>query len=140
MHQIDDAVVQGGRIVLDHLPFADGQHVRVIVAEQDAGRVVGFAAVYLPERFIHHLYGEPACSGLGIGTALHAEALSLAGGRATLKCRTRNVGAFRFYRRNGWAPGEQGETGGEPWVRMLSPPAREGGVDSEPCPPSLDGT
>lgn len=35
MHEIDDAVVQGGKIVLSHLPFADGQHVRVIIAETD---------------------------------------------------------------------------------------------------------
>ena len=33
MHQIDDAVVKGGKIVLSDLPFADGQHVRVIVSE-----------------------------------------------------------------------------------------------------------
>ena len=33
MHEINDAVVQGGKIVLSHLPFADGQHVRVTVAE-----------------------------------------------------------------------------------------------------------
>jgi hypothetical protein len=36
MHQIDDAVVQGGKIVLSHLPFADGQRVRVIVSESEA--------------------------------------------------------------------------------------------------------
>ena len=36
MHQIDDAIVRGGRIVLSDLPFPDGQRVRVIVAEQDA--------------------------------------------------------------------------------------------------------
>lgn len=35
MHQIDDAIVQGGKMVLSDLPFADGQRVRVIVAEQD---------------------------------------------------------------------------------------------------------
>jgi len=33
VHQINDAIVQGGQIVLSHLPFADGQRVRVIVAE-----------------------------------------------------------------------------------------------------------
>ena len=35
MHQIDDAIVRGGKIVLSDLPFADGQHVRVIVSESD---------------------------------------------------------------------------------------------------------
>jgi hypothetical protein len=28
--------VQGGKIVLSHLPFADGQRVRVIVSENEA--------------------------------------------------------------------------------------------------------
>jgi hypothetical protein len=33
MHQIDDAVVRDGKLLLSGLPFAEGQHVRVIVAE-----------------------------------------------------------------------------------------------------------
>ena len=33
MHEINDAIVQGGKIVLSQLPFADGQHVRIIVTE-----------------------------------------------------------------------------------------------------------
>ena len=39
MHEINDAVVQGGTIVLSHLPFADGQHVRVMISETDASSV-----------------------------------------------------------------------------------------------------
>lgn len=35
MHEINDVIVQGGKIVLSHLPFADGQHVRILVAEAD---------------------------------------------------------------------------------------------------------
>jgi hypothetical protein len=33
MHRINDAVVRGGKLVLSDLPFAEGQHVQVIVAE-----------------------------------------------------------------------------------------------------------
>jgi hypothetical protein len=36
MHQIDDAVVRGGKLVLSDLPFPEGQHVRVVVAETNA--------------------------------------------------------------------------------------------------------
>jgi hypothetical protein len=36
MHQINDAIVHGGKLVLSGLPFAEGQHVRVVVAETDA--------------------------------------------------------------------------------------------------------
>jgi hypothetical protein len=42
MHQVDDAIVRDGSIVLSHLPFADGQHVRVIIAER--GALAGRAA------------------------------------------------------------------------------------------------
>lgn len=38
MHRINDAVVHGGQLVLTDLPFADGQHVRVVVAAADADR------------------------------------------------------------------------------------------------------
>ena len=33
MHRINDAVVRGGKLVLSDLPFAEGQHVQVVVAE-----------------------------------------------------------------------------------------------------------
>jgi hypothetical protein len=36
MHQINDVIVQGGQIVLTNLPYVDGQHVRVVVAETDS--------------------------------------------------------------------------------------------------------
>ena len=35
MHQINDAVVMDGKLVLSDLPFAEGQHVRIVVAEAD---------------------------------------------------------------------------------------------------------
>jgi len=93
----------------------------IIVAQTDHGRVLGFAAVYMPDAFVHHLYVEPAHAGQGIGRVLLGAALALAGGRATLKCQARNMGALQFYRREGWTEGERGETDGEPWIRMLSP-------------------
>ncbi len=31
MYQVQDAVVRGGQVVIDGLPFQDGQHVRVSV-------------------------------------------------------------------------------------------------------------
>jgi hypothetical protein len=37
MHQINDAVVHAGKIELSNLPFADGQHVRILVTEQPTG-------------------------------------------------------------------------------------------------------
>ncbi|HEY2585741.1 MAG TPA: hypothetical protein VGI81_08260 [Tepidisphaeraceae bacterium] len=36
MHQVDDAIVRDGRLILSNLPFSEGQHVRVEVAETEA--------------------------------------------------------------------------------------------------------
>jgi ribosomal protein S18 acetylase RimI-like enzyme len=98
------------------------ENERVVVAEAD-GVVLGFAAVYLPGWFVHHLYVEPTAFGRGIGRSLLEEAVRLAGGRATLKCQTRNGRAMAFYRRAGWTGGETGEEAGTgPWQRLHSPP------------------
>ena len=37
MHRINDAIVRGGQLVLSGLPFAEGQHVQVVVAELQEG-------------------------------------------------------------------------------------------------------
>jgi hypothetical protein len=36
MHEIDGAIVQGGTVVLSHLPFPDGQRLRILVVEAGA--------------------------------------------------------------------------------------------------------
>ena len=33
MHRIHDAIIKGGKLVLSGLPFAEGQHVEVLVGE-----------------------------------------------------------------------------------------------------------
>jgi len=39
MYQIDDAIIRGGKLELSGLPFAEGQHVRVVVAEANTQAV-----------------------------------------------------------------------------------------------------
>ncbi len=90
----------------------------VVLARTKKGEVVGFAGVDVPGHFVHHLYVDPDWSGRGVGRQLLSHALTLAGGSATLKCQLRNDAALRFYAREGWTPGEQGEADGEPWVRL----------------------
>ena len=94
---------------------------RVLVADVGVPGVVGFVGIYEPSQFIHHLYVDPARHRLGIGRALLAEAVALAGGKASLKCQRRNPSALAFYRHLGWHPGEEGEAETGPWVRMHSP-------------------
>jgi hypothetical protein len=31
MHRINDAIVKDGKLILSNLPFADGEHVRIVV-------------------------------------------------------------------------------------------------------------
>jgi hypothetical protein len=39
MHRINDVVVRDGKLVLSGLPFAEGQHVQVVVSEVQPGPV-----------------------------------------------------------------------------------------------------
>jgi GNAT superfamily N-acetyltransferase len=105
-----------GRAVFE----AETQGERILVSEAEVG-VVGFVSWYEPGRFIHHLYVDPDRRGQGIGAALLGKALSLAGGRASLKCQTRNAQAMAFYRHRGWMPGDEGEGQYGPWVLLRSP-------------------
>ena len=104
-----------------HVPDTDVASFRaattgetVLVAETN-GLVVGFAAIYDPGCFLHHLYVDTDAQGAGIGKALLAEAIRSAGPSLSLKCQVRNDKARRFYRACGWvedeAPGGEDEYG-----------------------------
>lgn len=77
----------------------------VLVAEA-GGRVVGFASVYEPGCFLHHLYVDTDVQGTGIGKALLSEAVLRMGPSLSLKCQVRNENARRFYRACGWVEDE----------------------------------
>jgi GNAT superfamily N-acetyltransferase len=80
------------------------QDEAILVAECD-GSVTGFAAVYMgdaPDYFLHHLYVDPAHSGLGIGAQLLAAVVARLGPHLSLKTQLANTGARRFYARAGW--------------------------------------
>ena len=94
----------------------------IIVAVSDAAEhILGFAGLQLSGSFVHHLYVDPEYHGCGVGRALLAGALTIAGGRATLKCQQKNPDALAFYRRLGWTEGETGNSQVGPWVLLRSP-------------------
>ena len=100
---------------------ANTRNETILVAEMPGHGVAGFVSIYEPENFVHNLYVEPDLHGSGIGKALLARAVALAGGRASLKCQTRAARARAFYRHLGWSEvtagiGEFGE-----WVTLRSP-------------------
>ena len=51
----------------EFLGSIDGEDVHVAMLGED---IVGFASVWVPERFIHHLYVSPAHQRAGVGSAL----------------------------------------------------------------------
>ena len=83
----------------------------------DGTRLVGVAALYRPQDFLHSLYVTER--GRGIGKILLHHVLAAAGGRLTLKCQTANKGAQAFYTREGFRCVETGENDGIPWMRFV---------------------
>lgn len=92
----------------------------VFVAELD-GRVAGFAALYAPARFVHHLYVVPEHHGKGLGKALLAACANHGEGPLTLKCLCKNTPAVDFYRSQGWVCRSRGsDSDGDYWT-MVAP-------------------
>lgn len=103
--------------------FAAARDEEIYVAKRD-GRLVGMAALYRPQVFLHSLYVTER--GAGVGKALLDCVSKAAGGVLQLKCQTANLRAQAFYRREGFRCTEAGEDDGVPWLRFerVSPGAR----------------
>lgn len=99
----------------DFLAAARDEEIFVAV---EAGRIVGLAALYRPQAFLHSLYVTER--GRGIGKALLRYVLVAAGGSLSLKCQAANKGAQAFYAREGFRCIEAGEDGGVAWLRFVS--------------------
>jgi GNAT superfamily N-acetyltransferase len=87
----------------------------------DGGRIVGIAAFFRPQNFLHSLYVE--ARGAGVGKALLDHVASLADGPLSLKVQAPNVRAQTFYRREGFLCTEQGRDPGSDiaWLRLVRP-------------------
>ncbi|MFO1235672.1 MAG: GNAT family N-acetyltransferase [Alphaproteobacteria bacterium] len=84
-----------------------------------AGRIVGLAALYEPEHFLHSLFVDADWQGQGVGLALLKAAASAAAGPLSLKVQLRNTGARRFYAREGFQEADGGGEGDAAWVRLV---------------------
>lgn len=76
---------------------------RLFVCEDKHGTIVGFAALWEADDFIHMLYILSAFQGRGAGKALLAALPDWPGRRYRLKCLVRNTRAMAFYRALGFA-------------------------------------
>ncbi len=88
----------------------------VFVADR-AGRIVGVAALYRPQSFLHSLYVTDR--GRGVGKALLDHVSAAAGGRLALKCQAANLRAQAFYVREGFRCVETGQDGDVAWLRFV---------------------
>lgn len=98
----------------DFLAAARDEEIFVAI---EAGQIVGTAALYRPQLFLHSLYVSER--GRGIGKALLDHVFAAAGGRLSLKCQAANLGAQAFYVREGFRCTEAGEDGGVAWLRFV---------------------
>ena len=97
--------------------FLNAARDEEIYVALERGRIVGVAALYRPQTFLHSLYVTER--GRSIGRILLHYVLAAAGGRLSLKCQTANKGAQAFYAREGFRCVEAGEDGGIAWLRFV---------------------
>ena len=105
----------------DFLSAARDEEVYVAVA---GDRILGLAAIYRPQRFLHSLYVEDR--GRGIGKALLDHVSRIVNGPIALKVQEPNRRAQAFYDREGFRCVERGQDPGSDvaWRRLLrDPPA-----------------
>jgi len=74
---------------------------RILVATQ-GGVLVGFAAIWEADNFLHHLYVHPRYLHQGLGRALLQACQAVFTDRGRLKCLSANESALRFYLAEGW--------------------------------------
>jgi GNAT superfamily N-acetyltransferase len=100
----------------DFLRQVDDEEIYVAVAD---ARLVGVAAFYRPDNFLHSLY--VAERRRGVGKAMLDHIIAVATGPVALKCQAVNLKAQAFYVREGFVVTEQGRDppSGPPWVRMV---------------------
>ena len=99
--------------------FLNAARDEEIYVALEAGQMVGVAALYRPQTFLHSLYVTERER--GIGKILLHHVLATTGGKLALKCQTANAGAQAFYVREGFRCIEAGEDGGVAWLRFVRP-------------------
>ncbi|WP_439555993.1 GNAT family N-acetyltransferase [Dyadobacter sp.] len=95
---------------LNEVSFDDDTESEFIVVARVGEKLAGFASVWLPDNFIHHLYIDSAFQGMGIGKALLGNVVKRLQGNATLKCLVLNSRAVQFYKKNGWKQISMGDS------------------------------
>ncbi|THD70939.1 GNAT family N-acetyltransferase [Phenylobacterium sp.] len=84
--------------------------------------ILGIAAFYRPQNFLHSLYVD--ARGQGVGKALLDHIAATIDGPISLKVQAPNLRAQAFYRREGFQCTEHGRDPGSDiaWLRLVRPP------------------
>lgn len=97
--------------------FLRAAQVEEVYVALRGDKLVGLAAFYRPQNFLHSLYVDDR--GLGVGKALLDHVSRLADGPVSLKCQAANRRAQDFYRREGFRCTEAGSDNGVAWLRFV---------------------
>ena len=102
----------------DFLRAAKEEEIYVAV---EGARILGIAAFFRPQNFLHSLYVDGR--GVGVGKALLDHVRVVADGPLSLKVQAPNVRAQAFYRREGFLCTEHGRDPGSDvaWLRLVAP-------------------
>jgi ribosomal protein S18 acetylase RimI-like enzyme len=102
----------------DFLRAAKEEEVYVAV---EAGEILGLAAFFRPQNFLHSLYVDVRRR--GVGKALLDHVTATASGPLSLKVQAPNLRAQAFYRREGFLCTEHGRDPGSDvaWLRLVRP-------------------
>ena len=100
--------------------FRAARDEEVYVAVED-GKILGLAAIYRPQNFLHSLYVD--VRGRGVGKALLDHVSGLLDGPLSLKVQAPNHKAQHFYAREGFTCVERGRDPGSDvaWLRLVRP-------------------
>ncbi len=74
----------------------------ILVCTTSSGSIVGFASMYAPDRFLHHLFAAPGWERNRVGSALIAGLQHWVKPPWRLKCLIANERALAFYSHTGW--------------------------------------
>jgi len=78
--------------------------------------LVGFISIWIPNKFIHHLYIDQKHQGKNIGTELLKAAIQKTAFPLTLKCLVSNTKAVEFYLKKGFTEKSRGESGNGAYI------------------------
>jgi GNAT superfamily N-acetyltransferase len=88
---------------------------------EEAGKLLGFVAIYRADNFIHHLYVDPYLPPQGVGSALLHTAECTFTSAGSLKCLVKNQKALAFYHKHGWQNIATGCDGDEDYYLLYFP-------------------